>query len=259
MHTLNRTGTWKAGSGMRGPLGLASLVARICVLVALCGCISSGQEPDAATVIRDVDAAVNARYENVLGFTALEHYAVFRGKDQVHPSAEVTVRDTYTKGVGKSFAVVSQSGSMIILKIGLQPLLDNERVINQPGNLPQSWFTSANYLMQLAGAEQLDGRDCLRLSVQARRKAPNAINGSIWVDAKDGTLVKIDGVATKSPSAFTGPPHLMRQYVNIEGYSMAAHARAESNSSLFGATVVLIDYSDYHLEVAPAKLSASQR
>jgi len=67
------------------------------------------QVPDPATVIRSVDAAVAARFENVLGFTDVEHYAVYRGDDQVHPAAEMTVRDTYKKGVGKTYTVISQS------------------------------------------------------------------------------------------------------------------------------------------------------
>ena len=44
---------------------------------------------------------------------------------------------------------------------------------------------------------------------------------------------------------------MMRQYESIDGYPMATHARAESNSWLFGRTVVTIDYSDYHLELSP--------
>ena len=46
---------------------------------------------------------------------------------------------------------------------------------------------------------------------------------------------------------------MMRQYINIGGYAMATHARAESDSFLFGRTVVMIDYSDYHLELKPGK------
>jgi hypothetical protein len=46
---------------------------------------------------------------------------------------------------------------------------------------------------------------------------------------------------------------MMRQYTNINGYSMAVHARAESDSALFGRTVVMIDYSDYKLEIKTGK------
>ena len=207
------------------------------------------QEPDPAAVIRAVDYAVAARSENVLGFTDIEHYVVFRGGDETHPAAEMTVRDAYKKGVGKTYIVLSESGSSILLRFGLRPLLDNEQIINQPGNVEKSWFNSANYVMTLkaGGVQKLDGRDCFLLNIKPKAEAPNLVMGTIWVDVSDGTLVKVDGVASKNPSAFSGTTHMMRQYANINGYSMAMHARADSDSALFGRTVVTIDYSDYKL------------
>jgi hypothetical protein len=215
----------------------------------------AAQAPDAATVVRRIDAGVQARYANVLGFTDIEHYAVYRGKDQTHPAAEMTVKDTYQKGVGKTYTVLSQSGSEFLIRLGLNPLLDNEKVINQPANLPQSWFTSANYAMKpnSGGVVRLGGRDCLVVDVTARHKASNLINGTIWVDASDFSLAQIDGLASKSPSAFAGATHMMRQYAEVDGFPMATHARAESTSMLFGLTVVTIDYSGYQLNVNAAK------
>jgi hypothetical protein len=213
------------------------------------------QEPNSAAVIRSVDAAVASRSENVLGFTDIEHLAVYRGSDETHPAAEMTVRDTYKRGVGKEFTVISESGSAILLHLGLKPLLDSDHSINQPGNVEKSWFTSANYVMTLksGGVQKLDGRDCLALDIKPKAQAPNLIIGTIWVDAHDGTLVKVDGVASKNPSAWSGATRMMRQYTNINGFSMAMHARAESDSALFGRTVVTIDYSDYKLEVKTGK------
>jgi hypothetical protein len=196
-----------------------------------------------------VDAAVASRFENVLGFTDIEHLVVFRRGDDTHPAAEATVRDAYKKGVGKTYTILSQSGSTILLRFGLRPLLDNEQIINQPGNVEKSWFTSANYVMTLkvGGVHKLDGRSCFALDINPKAQAPNLIIGTIWVDARDGTLVKVDGVASKNPSPWSGTTHMTRQYSKINGYSMAMHARAESDSALFGRTVVTIDYSDYKL------------
>lgn len=213
------------------------------------------QEPNPADVIRMVDAAVAARFDNVLGFTAIEHYSVYRGSDESHPVAQMTVKDTYKKGVGKTYSVLSESGSSILLHFGLKPLLDNEQTINHPGNVEKSWFNSTNYNMKLnsAAIQKLNGRDCFALDINPKVQAPNLIIGTIWVDAHDGTLVQIEGVASKNPSAFSGSTHMMRQYTNIEGYSMAVHARAESDSALFGRTVVTIDYGDYKLEIKARK------
>jgi len=220
------------------------------------GAFATGQtatgEADQAAVIRQIDAAVEARFARVQGFTDVEHYQVYRGDDQTHPAAEMTVRDTYKKGVGKEYTVLSQSGSSVILRFGLKPLLDNEKTINLPGNVEKSWFTSANYAMtlQAGGVRKLDGRECYVLAVKPKSEAPNLIVGTMWADAKDGSLVEIQGVASKSPSAFAGTTHMMRQYANVDGFSMAMHARAESNSMLFGRSVVTIDYSDYRLELS---------
>jgi hypothetical protein len=163
----------------------------------------------------------------------------------------MTVTDNYKKGIGKSYTVLSETGSSLIEHFGLKPLLDNEQTINQPGNVEKSWFTSANYEMKLrpGGPVPLNGRTCFILDVTARRKASNTINGSIWVDTRDGTLVQIDGVATDSASMLSGPAHMMRQYANVNGFSMAMHARAESDSSLIGRTVVTVDYSNYQLQL----------
>ncbi len=198
-------------------LKTARAVAAVSIGMLLCA-QGPTQEPDPAAVIRSVDAAVAARFDNVLGFTDIEHYAVYRGGDETHPAAEMTVTDTYKKGVGKTYTVLSQSGSSIFLHFGLKPLLDNEQTINLTGNVQKSWFTSANYEMKLkaGGAQKLNGRDCYALAITPKQEAPNLIIGTMWVDARDGTLVQIDGVASKNPSAFSGTTHMMRQYANVE-------------------------------------------
>jgi hypothetical protein len=156
--------------------------------------------------------------------------------------------------VGKSYTILSQSGSSMIQRFGLKPLLDNEKNVNLPGNVEKSWFVSANYEMRLKpGAAQINGRSCYVFAIAAKRAAPNTINGSLWVDARDGSIVRIDGIATASASTFSGPAHMIRQYTNIDGFAMATHARAESRGALVGRTVITIDYSDYRIQTKAAK------
>jgi hypothetical protein len=213
------------------------------------------QQSNDARVIHGIDAEVQARVSNVEGFTDIEHYAVYRGDDETHPAAEMTAKDTYKKGAGKTYTILSQSGSGIVLKYGLHPLLDNEESINEPGKVDESWFTAANYEMKLepGGVQTVNGRACYALEITPKHKAPNMIDGTLWVDAKDYSIVKVQGVASKAPSIFAGTTHMMRDYVNIDGYPMATHARAESKSFLFGRTVVIINYSDYHLQTRGSK------
>jgi hypothetical protein len=160
----------------------------------------------------------------------------------------MTVRTDYRKESGKNYTILSESGSGFLRTHVLHTILENEKLINQPGTREHLWLTSANYLMQLKpGVKILDGRNCVGLAVTPRSKAANMIEGTLWVDAKDGTLVRMEGNATQSPSIFTGPAHLMRDYVNVNGYSMATQARAVSESFLLGRTVITIEYRNYQI------------
>lgn len=224
----------------------------VSVLLVVCPAALIAQAPNGAGMIHALDAENQSRYEHVLSFTDIEHYVVFRGDDQVHPAAQMTVRMTYKKGIGKNYQILSQAGSGLIMKYGLSPLLENEKAINDPARAAQSWFTSANYSMKLkAGVTQnINGRPCLAMAIAPLHKGPNMIDGILWIDARDHTLVEVEGIASQKPSVFAGKTHMMRQYVNMRGYAMATHARAESNSMLFGRTVIAIDYSDYHFQIS---------
>lgn len=209
---------------------------------------------DQAEVVRQIDAAVALRVNSIAGYTVTEHYAVFHGDDQVHSTAEMTVKTTYKKQAGKSYDIVSESGSAMIRRLGLDSILASEKEINLPGNVEKSWIISANYDMTLKpGIQPIDGRNCLVLAINPKRKAPNLIVGNIWVDAQNFTIVRLEGVASKAPSFFAGSAHILRQYANVDGFAMATHAHAESNTFLYGRTVVTIDYSNYSIQHLPGK------
>jgi hypothetical protein len=238
-----------------GRLGTAGAVATVSFLALLGTAVVACQQPDSTAVIRAVDAAVKARIEGVAKYTVTEHYSVYRNNDETHPVAEMTVKTEYLPETGKNYTILSQNGSAIIRHLVLGAILDAEKSINLPGNREQSWLTSTNYQMQLkpGGVQRLDGRECLALAIIPRHKAPNMIEGTLWVEAEDGSIVRIEGIASQSPSVFTGPAQVMRQYANVNGFAMATHAHAVSNSVMFGRTTVTIDYQDYQIQLRSAK------
>jgi len=225
------------------------------LLVLPCAINGHSQEPSEAEVIQHIDAVIKARFEAVLAYTVTEHYAVFRNDDLTHPSAEMTVRTTYNKDTGKTYAILSSSGSALIKHYVFDTLLDNEKRINEPANREASWLTSTNYEMKLkpGGTVLVDGRDCYAMAISPKQKAPNLIEGTMWVDAKDFSTVKIEGVSTKSPSMITGPSHVSRQYALFDGFAQATHAHAETDSNLVGKTVVTIDYEGYEIQIRATK------
>jgi hypothetical protein len=198
-------------------------------------------------MIQKIDASVATRDENLLGYTATELYRVYRGSDKSHPAAQMTVKTTYRKESGKSYVVVSQSGSELLLKEVLGRILDNERLITQPANRAQAVLTTANYAMTVVGDDVVDGRACRIVAIVPKRSSPFLFRGTIRVDAQDGSIVKLEGVASKAASLLAGATQVSRQYADIHGLPMATHAAAVAGSWLLGQTTIDIDYSGYEM------------
>jgi len=245
---------------MSGDLSAAFTQRVFLICVASVLAIGAAHAQTGDPVYQRIDAAVYQRVDNVAGFTDTEKYSVYRGRDETHAAAEITVKMTYRRGVGRSYQILSQSGSDLIRKFGLVPLLNAETRLSEPGTLEHSWFTTDNYEMKLKSRqpELLDGRQCYALTIVPRHKAPNAIRGTLWVNAEDGSIVKVEGVASRRPSILAGSTSMMREYRKINGYAMATHARAESNSHIIGRTVVTVEYSDYHLTFYPTPASIAE-
>ena len=195
---------------------------------------------------------MQARERGLLGYTVTEHYTVFRNQDEQHPVAEMTVKTTYQRDVGKNFSIVSETGSALLRKV-LETVLDNERRMTKPANRVTAVISPANYEMTVKGSEMVDGRQCMAVLIQPRRSSQYLLNGTVWVDAQDGSIVKLEGITARSPSIFAGASRVLRRYTIIDGFPMATHARAVSNSWLVGQTIIKIDYTDYEIQLRAAR------
>ena len=224
------------------------------------GRTAAQQPPDIGRVVRGVDASVKNRIDRLAGYTVTEHYAVFRGKDETHPTAEMLVKTTYTKQAGKSYEIVSQSGSSLWRNEVLHTLLDNEKRMSQPGNVETALIDSANYEMKLDASpwDHLNGRDCLVLDITPRRNSEYLFKGRLWVNAQDFAIVQLKGTASKSAFFLASAAEVSRQYDELDALPMATHAQAVSGSALLGQTMVKIDYSNYQIQLIPDNQAQAQ-
>jgi hypothetical protein len=205
-----------------------------------------------AAIIQGIDAAVKARETHLLGYAVTEHYVVYRNHDEQHAAADMVVKTTYRRDAGKSFSVVSLKGSLLMRKM-LEEVLATEKKMTQPANRGGVVIVSGNYEMSVKGPAVVDGRNCIAVAIKPRKVSPYLFNGTILVDAQNEAIVQLEGVAAKSPSFISGPSEVVRQYTMIDGFPMATHARAVSNSSLLGQTIVRIDYTGYQLNAGAAR------
>ena len=110
------------------------------------------------------------------------------------------MKTTYRKQTGKSYDIVSESGSSFWRNEVLATLLDNEKRMSLPGNVETALINSSNYDLKLDSnaRERLNGRDCLVLDITPRRTSQFLFNGKLWVDAQDYAIVQLKGTASKS-------------------------------------------------------------
>jgi len=239
---------------MNNPSWSGNLLATLGLLLSCCvtAYATDTRQFDSTAVLNKIDAAVTARLNGIQGYTDVEHYTVFRSGDETHPAAEMTVKAIYNRDTGKTYEILSSSGSSLIRNLVLTSVLDNEKHVNEPGVREGAWINTANYEMSVepGGLQMIDGRNCVALTIKPRRKESYLLDGTLWVDAEDGKIVRIEGMTSKSSSVFTGPTKLMRHYANVNGFAQATNARGESDSGLFGQTVITIDYRDYQIQLS---------
>jgi len=232
-----------------------SILARAVVCFLFCALAAQSglaQQLDLPSVIQGIDASVKARIDHVAAYNVTEHYAVFRASD-AEPSAEITVKTAYQKDHGKNFTILSESGSTI-MRHELHNILDDEKHMSQPGVRDTVLINSANYTMafKIDTPQQVDGRDCLVLQLTPKRNDPSLFRGTLWVDARDYSIVQLEGVASKSRSFLMSPSQVSRQYSIVNGYPMATHAKGTSSVAMLGQITIKIDYTGYQMDFVPS-------
>jgi hypothetical protein len=199
-----------------------------------------------ADVIRGLDQTQLYREENLLGYSVTEHYTIKNSRFQT--AAEMTVSTVYNKGAGKTYQVVSRSGSSMLQTRVLDKLLQSESEMSRGDARQRALITSANYEMRPSGEETIAGRRCQILELNPKKKSPYVMQGRAWVDAANYSLVRIQGRPSSSASFWAGRPMITRDYADISGFSLATRSQAISDSVLLGSTDLTIEYTSYQVK-----------
>ena len=229
---------------------------RLAFLFALILPATFAQQPPSASksdadIVRGIDAAVYQRLNAIPHYTVHEQYSIFRNGAST-AAAEETIQTTYDRATGKDYKALAQSGSSFLRSSVIDKVLAGEKELNLPANRENAFITSHNYdLHPEPGIVEKNGRQCILVDLHPRRKSTHLFIGKAWVDASDFTVVRLEGKPSQSPSFFAGDTTVARDYIKVEGYSMATHAEARSHSFLLGDTLLTIDYTGYQIEHSP--------
>jgi hypothetical protein len=230
--------------------------AATCAALALTIAALFAQQPAPSTksdadIIHGIDDAVARRTNAISTYTVQEQYTLYRNGDTT-PAAEETIQTVYTRAVGKEYTPTAQSGSAFLRGAVIDKVLAGEKDVNLAANREGALITSKNYDLQpQPGVVELNGHTCIFVTLKPLRKSPHLFTGKMWIDASDYTVVRLEGTPSQSPSVFAGQTTVARDYIKIDGFSMATHAEARSHTFLFGDTLLKIDYTNYKIQRDP--------
>lgn len=200
-------------------------------------------------VVESMMHGIAVRFDQVQYYTRLQHYSA--SDDRFGLKAEMVARMHYDHLKGKTFEIVSRSGSTLLQSRVFDALLHDEveasKLLGHEGSL----LTTHNYSFRLTGQAVLSGRRCYLLELNPLRRDKHLLQGRAWVDAEDYGVVHIEGRPAESLSFWIGKPVIIQDFEKLSGFWFASRRHSVTNGMLTGLSELAVEYTDYQIRLKP--------
>lgn len=192
--------------------------------------------------MRQHDADQSKRLKH---YQTVRHYQVqYRGFG-TSIAASMDVQVNYDQASGKSFRILSHKGSSLLFDKVLKRAVQSEKEASQDRR--RTALDTTNYRFRLIGMDRVDGRPAYRLHVDPVRAGKFLYRGSVWVDAADYAVDKIEVEPAKNPSFWISSSNIENTYADLQGIWLPQANRSESKIRIGGSAVLSIDYGRYQI------------
>jgi len=199
--------------------------------------------PSAEDVVAKMMQFDAQRQSELTGYTAIRHYAAVNKKRH----AEMLVRVSCDSSGAKEFMIVSEEGSGSIRKHVFHKLLSEETEASRRGTRASTRLIPDNYEFRMVGRETLETGPAYALSVVPKTQNKYLVDGTIWVDANDYSIVRIEGQPARNPSFWVHSVHFVHTYQKVGQFWFASSTRTTSEIRIFGESELTIENTDYTL------------
>jgi hypothetical protein len=216
---------------------------------ALSAQIPKSDEPalhTAQDVISRMLEADQIRATRLLGYTSRRRY-LMESKRFGKP-AEMTVRFSFRYPDTKSFEILSEQGPPAVRNRVFRRMLETEVKAAKGAAHGEGQISPRNYNFKLLGSELLNGRGTYLLEAAPKTRNPYLFRGRIWIDAKEFSIVRIEGRPTQNPSFWIRKSEFVHEYKKVGQFWLAALDRADTEVYFFGEAILTIEYTDYRLD-----------
>lgn len=188
------------------------------------------------------------RTAQLQSYASLRHYRVEYHGFFTNLAADLAVEVRYNAATGKSFQIVSQSGSRLLVDDVLKRAVDSEK--EAATDKRSTALTPANYRFQLEGGATLQGRPVYLLDVEPIKPSKFLYQGKIWVDAADFAVVQIEATPAQNPSFWIKRTLIHFESAKTCDFWLPARNRSETRVRIGGTAVLTIDYGSYRIASA---------
>ncbi len=191
----------------------------------------------------EVEAHNEKRRSALRDYAALRTYQVLDLKGQVH--AEEVGRMVFQAPDKKTFVVTSESGSGVIRRMALNPLISSEIETAAGKQHHDSAISAENYSLDLLGEQQVGPYHCFVAQAVPKRKDKYLFEGKLWIDVNDYAVVRIEGHPAKKLSFWIESADFVRQYQKIDGFWLPEKDQTLVHVRFYGKKVLTIDHQNY--------------
>ena len=144
---------------------------------------------------------------------------------------------------GLTFSIVAQGGSERIRRRVLKAVLEAEQENSAPAEWRKGNLSRANYDFDFGG---LAGDGMLKMQLKPRRQDSRLVLGSALLTAQSGSLVRVEGRLSKSPSFWVRWVNVSRSYSPFGGSMMPVAMESTADVRIAGMSTFSMTY-DYQM------------
>jgi hypothetical protein len=198
---------------------------------------------DESRLFAELLAHNELRNATLLGYTEQRTYEVTdtTGKVRAQESGQME----YRAPDKKTFVTTSESGSGLVRRLALNPLIASEIEAASGKQHHDSSITPANYTFELLGEQQGGPYHCFVVRAIPKRRDKYLFEGKVWIDTQDFAVVRIAGHPAKKLSFWIERADFVREYQKIDGFWLSKKDETFVKVRMYGHKVLTIDHQNY--------------
>src|SRR5467141_3051597 len=206
---------------------------------------------DESKLFTELLAHNELRNAALLGYTEQRTYEVTdtTGKVRTQESGQME----YRAPDKKTFVTTSESGSGLVRRLALNPLIASEIEAASGKQHHDSSVTPTNYTFELLGEQQVGPYRCFVVRAVPKRPDKYLFEGKVWIDTQDFAVVRIAGHPAKKLSFWIERADFVREYQKIDGFWLPQKDETFVQVRLYGKKALTIDHQDYKVNHAASQ------